>query len=77
MSLGSCQSELSAIITEMQSIRDDIAASCSGIGQENCTACIDAVIEKYQGMLGRLYSVNPNRLADWFLEKMGLTDEEE
>ena len=76
MSLGSCQSELSSIITELQSIRDGIQRDCSGIGQEHCVQCIDNVIAKYQGMLSRLYSVNPNRLADWFLEKMGLKEED-
>lgn len=76
MSLGSCQAELSSIITEMESIYAGIASNCSGIGEENCLSALNSVISKYRGMLNLLYSVDTNRLADWFMEMMGMDEEE-
>lgn len=39
------EKELRSIIRELQSISDGIRRDFSGIGQERCAQCLDAVIE--------------------------------
>ena len=76
MSLGSCQAELASIVAELESIQAGITADFSGIGQEHCAASIMKVTDKARSKMSLLNSVDTTKLADWFLEKMGLTEEE-
>ena len=76
-SLGSCQAELASIVAELESIQAGIAADFSGIGQEHCASSVGKVADKARSKMNLLNSVDPNNLAEWFLEKMGLLDEEE
>lgn len=63
--LNSCKEDLRAIIRELVSIEEGVRNNFSGIGQQYCADCLDAVIGKYRYVLRRLEQVDTNRLADF------------
>ena len=63
--LESCRDELSAILKELNDIEIGVRTQFTGIGQEHCADCIDAVIRKYQKILNDLYNVDTNFIADF------------
>lgn len=65
--LQSCRNELAAILTELRSIKEDLSTCAVGIGQENCAASIQKVIEKYEGVQHKLKNVDQNKLADFII----------
>ncbi len=65
--LNECRNELRSIIRELRDIEWGVRRDFTGIGQDLCGNSIDAIADKYDGVLRRLNHVNMNRLAEWIL----------
>ena len=76
VSLSTCQNELRNIISELESIESEIWHSASNIGEDKCVLELNKVLVSLRNAQSSLSRVDPNNLAEWFLKKMGLMEED-
>jgi len=63
---------MAAIIQELRNIENGVRSDFRGIEQETIANSIGAAADFYQSnVMTRLNNVNQNRLADWFISRMG------
>lgn len=71
--LESIKRELQSMITELESISWGVKKDFSGIGSEQCGACLDTVLNRYYTARNKLNYLDTNTLTDSFAKSHGLT----
>lgn len=63
--------ELRSIIQELGEISQGVRRDFEGIGNEQCSACIDKVTQNYETVLRRLNNIDTNTVTDSFARAHG------
>jgi len=69
--LSSIKSELQSIIYELESISNGVARDFSGIGSEQCSACLNTVLERYRRLKRKLDYLDTETLTESFKNTSG------